>query len=431
MQGVLRVRSLAVVLVFASLLAACGHSGGGAGSTSAGYVHHGWAPPGPASDPWGPYIKEAAARFHLPEQWIRAVMRQESGGHQFLNGGPTTSSAGATGLMQVMPATYDILAARYGLGSDPYDPHDNIMAGTAYIREMYERYGSPGFLAAYNAGPGRMDAYLAGRGALPVETVNYMAAISPRLGPADAGSSPAPGQYAAIAPQPAFEPIPPSYVEPVPDDQPAVVQTAAQMIAPVAAPIAAPAPQTDSALGEDRTVVAAALPAPPPPAFSQPVVQPAVQSVPMSAPMPVPPRQLASAGPLPLAPPPMMAARGHQPEYRLVAGTPYADGRGASVADVRPAAIATTVRTMPGDWGIQVGAYASPALARLATEGARQGANLQGVRESVQPFDRPGVGRVFRARLTGFSGAAAHEACSRLRTIGSDCFVVPPGNSGA
>src|SRR5271165_6506906 len=382
MQGSVRVRSVAVVLAVAALLAACSHGGGG-GSTSGGYARrHDYNPPGPPSDPWGPYIKEAAARFHLPEQWIRAVMRQESGGHQYLNGEPITSSAGAAGLMQVMPATYDTLASRYGLGSDPYDPHDNIMAGTAYIREMYERYGSPGFLAAYQAG----------RGGLPVETVNYMAAISPRLGPAEAGASSAPVQYASAAPEPAFEPIPPSYVEPVPDDRPAVVQTAAQVIAPVAA---------------------------------RPVASPPVASPPL-------PPQRSSAGPIPLppAPPPAMAGRPHSPEYRLVAGTPYADGRGPNVAGVRSAAIVTaTARTAPGDWGIQVGAYASPVLARLAMEGARQGANLQGVQASVQPFDRPG-GRVFRARLTGFSGPAAHEACARLQAIGSNCFVVPPG-SGA
>ena len=428
MQGSVRVRSVAVVLAVAALLAACSHGGGG-GSTSGGYARrHDYNPPGPPSDPWGPYIKEAAARFHLPEQWIRAVMRQESGGHQYLNGEPITSSAGAAGLMQVMPATYDTLASRYGLGSDPYDPHDNIMAGTAYIREMYERYGSPGFLAAYNAGPGRMDAYLAGRGGLPVETVNYMAAISPRLGPAEAGASSAPVQYASAAPEPAFEPIPPSYVEPVPDDRPAVVQTAAQVIAPVAAPPQSETAQTETAMGEDRTVVAAALPAAPLPAEPPPVAPRPVASPPVASP-PLPP-QRSSAGPIPLppAPPPAMAGRPHSPEYRLVAGTPYADGRGPNVAGVRSAAIVTaTARTAPGDWGIQVGAYASPVLARLAMEGARQGANLQGVQASVQPFDRPG-GRVFRARLTGFSGPAAHEACARLQAIGSNCFVVPPGS---
>jgi len=62
------------------------------------------------------------------------------------------SRKGAMGLMQIMPGTWADLRARYGLGADPYDSHDNILAGTAYIRELYDRYGAPGFLAAYNAG---------------------------------------------------------------------------------------------------------------------------------------------------------------------------------------------------------------------------------------------------------------------------------------
>ena len=147
--------------------------------------------PGPAEDPWGPYIAEVALRFRVPESWIREVMRQESGGHQYdVDGTPTTSSAGAMGLMQVMPRTYDMLSQRYGLGGDPYDPQDNILAGAAYIREMYAIYGSPGFLAAYNAGPDRLDAYLSGGSPLPDETVNYLASVTPRLGDDVAASGP-------------------------------------------------------------------------------------------------------------------------------------------------------------------------------------------------------------------------------------------------
>ena len=109
-----------------------------------------YPPPGPASDPWGPYIREASARFGFPDPWIRRVMRQESGGQE-----DVISWAGAMGLMQVMPDTYDGLKGRYNLGDDPFDPHNNILAGTAYLREMYDRFGAPGFLAAYNAGPTR------------------------------------------------------------------------------------------------------------------------------------------------------------------------------------------------------------------------------------------------------------------------------------
>lgn len=139
--------------------------------------------PGTPDDPWGPYIREAAVRFNVPERWIREVMRQESGGRLYgADGFLITSSAGAMGLMQVMPRTFDVLRVRYGLGSDPYEPRDNILAGTAYLREMHDRYGAPGFLAAYNAGPDRVDAVLAGITVLPDETVNYLVSIGPRLG---------------------------------------------------------------------------------------------------------------------------------------------------------------------------------------------------------------------------------------------------------
>ena len=152
------------------------------GACAAQYRRASYRPPGPVADPWGPFIREAAARFGEPESWIRAVMTQESGGHQFIGGALVTSSAGAEGLMQITPSTYAELRRRYGLGPDPYDPHDNIVAGAAYLRELYDRYGSPGFLAAYNAGPRRVDSYLATGAALPHETVLYVAAVAPNLG---------------------------------------------------------------------------------------------------------------------------------------------------------------------------------------------------------------------------------------------------------
>ena len=108
-------------------------------------------------------------------------MRQESGGTLYVNGGLVTSPVGAMGLMQVMPATYDGLRNRYNLGDDPYDPHDNIMAGVAYMREMYDIYGTPGFLAAYNAGPSQLDDYLNNVRGLPNETRRYVASIGPNI----------------------------------------------------------------------------------------------------------------------------------------------------------------------------------------------------------------------------------------------------------
>ena len=76
------------------------------------------------------------------------------------------------GLMQIMPKTYAELRARHRLGPDAYDPRDNILAGAAYLREMLDRYGSPGFLAAYNAGPLRYDQHLATGRPLPAGDAN-------------------------------------------------------------------------------------------------------------------------------------------------------------------------------------------------------------------------------------------------------------------
>jgi len=123
------------------------------------------------------YIAEAAQRFGVPAAWIRAVMDAESAGDVH-----AVSRKGAIGLMQIMPDTWSELRMRYGLGRDPFDPRDNILAGAAYLREMYDRYGSPGFLAAYNAGPQRYDEYLAGVRALPAETRAYVAMLAPLVG---------------------------------------------------------------------------------------------------------------------------------------------------------------------------------------------------------------------------------------------------------
>ncbi|WP_225896825.1 lytic transglycosylase domain-containing protein [Brevundimonas goettingensis] len=121
-------------------------------------------------------ITEAASRFGLPERWIRAVIQAESAFDRM-----ATSPVGAMGLMQVMPATYRELRTRYGLGGDPYHPRDNILAGAAYLRELYDRFGASGFLAAYNAGPGRYQEHLQTGRRLPAETRIYVARIAARL----------------------------------------------------------------------------------------------------------------------------------------------------------------------------------------------------------------------------------------------------------
>ena len=129
-----------------------------------------------AGDPYAAHITEAATRFRLPATWIRAVMRTESAGDP-----RAISPKGAMGLMQIMPATWAELRARHRLGGDPYNVRDNIIAGSGYIRELLDRYGSPGWIAAYNAGPGRYDEALNGR-PLPAETRAYVATVASAIG---------------------------------------------------------------------------------------------------------------------------------------------------------------------------------------------------------------------------------------------------------
>lgn len=141
-------------------------------------------------DRWSGYIAEASARFGVQEEWIRRVMRAESGGRTMLNGRPITSRAGAMGLMQLMPGTWAEMRAAYRLGFDPHEPRDNILAGTAYLRLMYDRFGYPGLFAAYNAGPARYARHLATGRRLPAETVAYVATIAGRRPGGSAAASP-------------------------------------------------------------------------------------------------------------------------------------------------------------------------------------------------------------------------------------------------
>jgi Transglycosylase SLT domain len=127
--------------------------------------------------PFSAHIAEASQRFGIPERWIRAVMQVESAGKA-----RAVSAAGAMGLMQIMPDTWDDLRVRYRLGHDAFDPRNNILGGTAYMREMYHRFGSPGFLAAYNAGPERYRQHLEDRRPLPRETRVYVAKLLPMMG---------------------------------------------------------------------------------------------------------------------------------------------------------------------------------------------------------------------------------------------------------
>lgn len=146
-------------------------------------------------DQWRGLIAEAALRFDVPEAWITRVMRAESAGQTQRNGRPIRSRVGAIGLMQLMPATWAEMRKRFSLGPDSDNPRDNILAGTAYLRLMFNSFGYPGCLAAYNAGPAAYAAYLAGRRSLPRETIAYVAKIT---------RTPAPTREDAI--QPSIEP---------------------------------------------------------------------------------------------------------------------------------------------------------------------------------------------------------------------------------
>jgi cell division septation protein DedD len=390
-------------------------------------------PPGPPSDPWGPYIAQASRRFDVPEQWIREVMRQESGGRQ-----NATSRAGAMGLMQVMPGTYAELTRRHGLGGDPYHPWDSIMAGTAYIREMYELYGSPAFLAAYNAGPRRLEDYLWGSRGLPNETRNYVARIGPRI----EGSSPvrrAPPEVYAAAELPHYIPagprrgdtatmlalrdqrrnpeptiqvaqLPPGPVvrmDPIPDGSTTVV--ARTQIAGLGPNVVAMAPIASAGDFERRME----------PIESpgdrvtrmDPIVSPGdpgtirAESLPPVAARPAP-AQLAAPAP----------RGGFSLIPQAQAGTLPVPPRPSTPAPVAAA----------GNWGVQVGAFASENLARAAAGEARDRIATMGTRTAVE---RVAQGRttLYRARVIGLpSRGAADQACDRLRGRGA-CLVVAPG----
>lgn len=144
-----------------------------------------------STHPYADQIAEASQRFRIPEHWISAVMQVESAGHV-----TAVSIAGALGLMQIMPGTWADLRLRHRLGNDPFEPRDNIIGGTAYPREMYDLFGTPGFLAAYNAGPARYADHLATGRSLPRETRSYIAMLAPMIG----SELPPGSQHTAVRP---------------------------------------------------------------------------------------------------------------------------------------------------------------------------------------------------------------------------------------
>ena len=360
-----------------ALLSACANQpSGNAVTDSRNYRAHArgnYTPPGPPSDPWGPYIVEAAKRFDMPDVWIREVMRAESGGNLYRNGDLVTSGAGAMGLMQVMPGTYGELQERHGLGDDAYDPRNNILAGTAYMREMYEIYGSPGFLAAYNAGPRRLDDYLANQRDLPTETRRYVAKIAPNITGVYPDSRSQAEQYAMNA-------LPINIPPGLRNGRGSRTQMAQNREPPM----------RGNALGRRGQVQMAQLAPPSDSGFG---------SVSFAA-APPPPQPSGRSGGFQLIP-------------SAVAAPMRAPARGGAVGG--------------GHWAIQIGAFSSESMARSATGSAMAHARdaLGGAHPQVSGV-RQGRGTLYRARLTGLSQAAAMQACERLQRNRSTCVVVSP-----
>ncbi len=484
------------------LLAACGTHGSGDGPFYSGpydgtdpSARHGRAvapkrfypPPGPAGDPWGPYIREAAGRFSLPEQWLRAVMHQESGGRE-----QAVSSVGAMGLMQVMPATYQSLRKRHGLGEDPYDPHNNVLAGAAYIREMYDRFGSPGFLAAYNAGPERLQNYLSGSSGLPDETVNYLASITPHLGDAVPLSGPLamyasarPSRFAAAAPsvaslasgcdvnaaydpdhpcapleRAATAPVQVAALEPLPSP----FQPAPYPAAPLPSGTAGGGCDPDAAFDPDHPCRAAATPEPPSPAPTPGYAQAPAYGRPQSPQPHYAQSQYAQPqyGQPQYAQPQYGQPQYAQPQYAQPQHDQYAQGTPSALYRTSPTPVAppaeaprTFASPAPafqprayadaagggfagggaageaGAWAIQVGAFANPGLARAVAEGARAQApeQLRAAELALPPTDPFGGKVLYRARLVHLSARAASDACAHLNQRQLPCVVVRPASS--
>jgi D-alanyl-D-alanine carboxypeptidase len=403
-----------------------------------------YPPPGPQSDPWGPYINEAAGRYNIPAQWIRAVMAQESGGEE-----QAVSPVGAMGLMQIMPGTYEELREENGLGADPFNPHDNILAGAAYISEMYARYGSPGFLAAYNAGPDEVDNYLAGQSQLPLETINYLASVTPNLGSALPLSGPLANYAVASAAGTTGAPTNVSFatgcdVNAAYDpDHPCTPETA-NIIAAAEQSSAgscdlnaaydadnpcAPASGTQVASNAGACDLDLAYDPDSPCAPATTVASIQVQSTVI--------RQQAAAGCDPNAAydPNAPCVPATSMDTRVAAGQalapPVMPPASGSVL-YQPSSPVSGPTTMAvaapsgGPWAIQVGAFSSMGLARAVAEGARAELPTALAAAVVElPATAPfGSLVLYRARLANLSEKSASNACAKLNAQQLPCIVV-------
>ena len=338
------------------------------------HAHASYAPPGPPSDPWGPYVSEASARFDVPPVWIHEVMNVESGGYQYrANGTLTTSPVGAMGLMQLMPSTYDEMRVRYGLGDDAFEPHNNILAGTAYLREMYDQFGSPGFLAAYNAGPARLADYLANHRSLPDETRRYVYMIGSRIGGAWPQSR-SPADQLASNQLPVSIPAGPRYARHV-----IMVASRGHRRHEVVVQVASYVRH-----GTGRAA--------------------AVQAVPVEvAEAPEPRRAMASA------------------HVAVAAAAPH--GHGLHL--IEPAMAAENMKFGGHNWAVQIGAYGNAQQAHSAVGAASAAV---GHASSTVAAVHSGRATLYRARIGGMTHDAAVQACHRLSHKRSDCILVAPAS---
>ena len=114
-----------------------------------------------------PVIEEASRAYGIDADLIRSVIEVESGFRP-----DSLSPKGAMGLMQLMPET----ARELGV-EDPYDPRQNILGATRYLRQLIDRYGGDvrTALTAYNRGMGNVDRH---PGKMPAETVAYVERVS-------------------------------------------------------------------------------------------------------------------------------------------------------------------------------------------------------------------------------------------------------------
>jgi len=359
---------------------------------AADYLAHAkrrYQPPGPPTDPWGPYIVEASHRFDVPDTWIREVMQVESAGYQFrATGELTTSPAGAMGLMQLMPETYDEMRGRYSLGPDAYEPHDNILAGAAYLREMYDAFGAPAFLAAYNAGPNRLQDYLVHNKPLPDETRRYVWMIGNRI----TGvwpSTRSPAEQLAVNQIPLNIPPGPRYA------RHATTMLASRARRRHEAAIRYAALHTRGHRHESAPIEVAEAPDPRP--DSRPDSRPGPRLAPHAQPHPV---RVAMATP---------ATMHHAGTFRLIS----------------PAMASERAELGGRNWGVQVGAYANHALAVQAA-GAAHGMVAHAT--TAVATGHNGHATFYRARLAGMTHEAAVAACHRLAHHNGGCLVVSPAS---